>query len=80
MSLRTLMTFLVATAISLTTQTAFAPPPPNTPPVANDDTATTAIDTPVLIVVLANDTDADGRTHAQRERAAHRPGILGQLR
>jgi VCBS repeat-containing protein len=31
-----------------------------TPPVANDDTASTAEDTPVLIDVAANDTDADG--------------------
>ncbi len=30
------------------------------PPVANPDTATTVIDTPVVIDVLANDTDADG--------------------
>ncbi|MDD5264857.1 MAG: Ig-like domain-containing protein, partial [Candidatus Bipolaricaulis sp.] len=30
------------------------------PPVANDDTATTPEDTPVVIPVLANDTDVDG--------------------
>ncbi len=32
----------------------------NTPPVAGDDEATTAIDTPVEIDVLANDTDGNG--------------------
>jgi uncharacterized repeat protein (TIGR02543 family) len=32
----------------------------NTPPVANDDTATTDEDTPVVIDVTANDTDVDG--------------------
>src|ERR687891_714430 len=32
----------------------------NDPPVANDDAATTDEDTPVVIDVLANDTDADG--------------------
>lgn len=31
----------------------------NTPPVANDDSATTVVDTPVNIDVLFNDTDAD---------------------
>jgi Tol biopolymer transport system component len=34
--------------------------PPNRPPVAVDDVATTALDTPVDIAVLANDTDPDG--------------------
>ncbi len=33
---------------------------PNTPPIANDDRATTLVNTPVTIDVLANDTDADG--------------------
>jgi len=55
---RTLTTFLVAIAISLTTQTAFAAP--NTPPVANNDTAPTTVNTPVNIAVLANDTPASG--------------------
>jgi len=32
----------------------------NNPPTARDDTATTGLDTPVAIDVLANDTDADG--------------------
>ena len=32
----------------------------NQPPVANDDTASTAVDTPVNIIVLANDSDPDG--------------------
>jgi hypothetical protein len=32
----------------------------NVPPVANDDAATTPIDTPVPIEVLANDSDSDG--------------------
>jgi len=32
----------------------------NTPPVANDDSATTQAGTPVVIYVLANDSDADG--------------------
>lgn len=39
-----------------------AGPTPNSDPVANDDTATTAEDTPVSIDVLSNDTDADGDT------------------
>ncbi|MGH8520324.1 MAG: Ig-like domain-containing protein, partial [Gammaproteobacteria bacterium] len=60
MSLRTLTTFLVAIAISLTTQTAFAPPAVTTPPVANNDSATTPINTFVLIAVLANDVAASG--------------------
>jgi VCBS repeat-containing protein len=34
--------------------------PVNDPPVANDDTASTAYQTPVTIDVLANDTDVDG--------------------
>jgi CshA-type fibril repeat protein len=34
----------------------------NDPPVANDDAASTDEDTPVVIDVLANDTDADGDT------------------
>ncbi|WP_120967053.1 Ig-like domain-containing protein [Comamonas sp. lk] len=34
--------------------------PPNEPPTANPDSATTAADTPVVIDVLANDTDSDG--------------------
>ncbi|WP_320073242.1 FG-GAP-like repeat-containing protein [Nostoc sp. MG11] len=34
--------------------------PVNNPPTANDDTATTNENTPVNILVLANDTDADG--------------------
>lgn len=34
--------------------------PPNAPPTANPDSATTAADTPVVIDVLANDTDSDG--------------------
>ena len=34
--------------------------PVNDPPVANDDQATTEEDTPVVIAVLANDTDPDG--------------------
>jgi hypothetical protein len=34
----------------------------NNPPVANDDTATTVAGEPVLVDVLANDTDADGDT------------------
>lgn len=34
----------------------------NLPPVANDDTATTAVDTPVTIAILANDSDPDGDT------------------
>ena len=59
MSLRTLTTFLVAIAISLTTQTAFAHPV-TTPPTANNDTATTTVNTPVLIAVLANDVAASG--------------------
>ncbi|MDQ7070772.1 MAG: Hint domain-containing protein [Rhodobacterales bacterium] len=38
--------------------------PVNDDPVANDDTAATAFDTPVVIDVLANDTDVDGDTLA----------------
>jgi len=34
--------------------------PANAPPVANDDTATTSVNTPTVINVLANDSDADG--------------------
>jgi hypothetical protein len=34
--------------------------PVNDAPIANDDTATTTVDTPVDIDVLANDTDVDG--------------------
>ncbi len=34
--------------------------PTNTPPVAVNDVATTGLDTPVVIDVLANDSDADG--------------------
>jgi len=41
-------------------QIASAPPTVNTPPVASDDRASTDIDTPVEIDVLANDMDADG--------------------
>jgi thermitase len=37
-----------------------SPPSGNNPPVANDDSATTNEDTAVTILVLANDTDADG--------------------
>lgn len=37
-----------------------APPAGNLPPVAVNDTASTALDTPVAIGVLANDTDANG--------------------
>ena len=37
-------------------------PPTNHPPVAVDDSATTELNTPVTIDVLANDTDADGDT------------------
>lgn len=48
MSLRTLTAFLVAIAIGLTTQTAFAPPV-TTPAAAVNDTATTPVNTPVLI-------------------------------
>jgi hypothetical protein len=58
MFLRTLTTFLVAIAISFPTQTVFAAP--NTPPTANNDTATTSVNTPVLIAVLANDVAASG--------------------
>jgi hypothetical protein len=35
-------------------------PPPNRPPIAIDDTAVTAVSTPVTINVLANDSDPDG--------------------
>jgi uncharacterized repeat protein (TIGR01451 family) len=34
--------------------------PPNNPPTANDDTASTVVGTPVVIDVLANDSDPDG--------------------
>src|SRR4029077_8196768 len=34
--------------------------PPNRPPIANNDTATTAENTPVIINVLANDSDPGG--------------------
>jgi len=37
-----------------------AQPPANNAPVAGDDTATTAINTPLTVTVLANDTDRDG--------------------
>ena len=37
-----------------------AQPPANNAPVAGDDTATTAINTPLTVAVLANDTDRDG--------------------
>lgn len=60
MSLRTLTAFLIAIAISLTTQTAFAQGAVTTPPVANNDTATTPVNTAVLIPVLANDIPASG--------------------
>jgi hypothetical protein len=33
---------------------------PNTPPVANDDQAQTPVDTPIVVDVLPNDSDADG--------------------
>jgi regulation of enolase protein 1 (concanavalin A-like superfamily) len=36
------------------------PPPPNQAPVAVDDGVSTAVDTPVLADVLANDSDVDG--------------------
>jgi Tol biopolymer transport system component len=36
------------------------PPPSNTPPVAANDTAVTAMNTPIDIAVLANDSDHDG--------------------
>jgi len=36
--------------------------PVNDPPVATDDSATTLQDTPVIVAVLANDTDQDGDT------------------
>lgn len=42
--------------------TVVATAPANRSPVANPDTATTAEDTPVIIAVLANDTDLDGDT------------------
>jgi len=35
-------------------------PPPNAPPIAADDAATTAFATPVMINVIANDSDPDG--------------------
>lgn len=37
-----------------------AQPPANNAPVAGDDVATTAINTPLTVAVLANDTDRDG--------------------
>ncbi|HSB73906.1 MAG TPA: Ig-like domain-containing protein, partial [Candidatus Methylomirabilis sp.] len=42
--------------------TVVATAPANRAPVANPDTETTPEDTPVVILVLANDTDADGNT------------------
>jgi regulation of enolase protein 1 (concanavalin A-like superfamily) len=36
------------------------PPPPNRPPIVVDDVAATAVGTPVVIDVLANDSDPDG--------------------
>jgi uncharacterized repeat protein (TIGR01451 family) len=45
---------------TLTVQIPPPPPPPPSPPVANGDSASTPVDTPVIIDVLANDTDADG--------------------
>lgn len=50
------------TDTGLITVTVTDPTDPNTPPVAVDDSATTSLDTPVTVSLLANDTDADGDT------------------
>ena len=47
------------------------------PPVANDDTAATAIDTPVVINVVANDTDADGNLDPRSVAIATNPASGG---
>ena len=43
------------------------------PPVANDDTAATAANTPVVINVVANDTDADGNLDPRSVAIATNP-------
>lgn len=43
-------------------QFTFELPPTNNPPMASDDMATTEEDTPVVIDVLANDSDSDGNS------------------
>ena len=58
-------TYNVATGV-------FTPNGGNTPPVANPDTATTTLNTPVTIAVLANDTDANNDPLDVRGR--DRPG------
>ena len=52
-------------------------PRANVDPVADDDTATTTQETPVLIDVLANDTDADGDD--ADDRAANTNGTHGTV-
>lgn len=52
------------------------------PPVANSDTAATAIDTPVVINVVANDTDADGSLDPRSVAIAANPasgGLVNQF-
>jgi Bacterial Ig domain len=54
-------------------------PPPNALPVANDDTYTTAEDTPLRVAapgVLGNDSDADGETLAATQVSAPAHGTL----
>lgn len=46
--------------VTVTVRPGNVPPPANVPPVANNDSAATAVNTPVLINVVANDTDANG--------------------
>jgi VCBS repeat-containing protein len=51
----------------------------NTPPVANDDSATTPVGTPVVIYVLANDSDADGDILDRTKIAIDTPPAQGGI-
>lgn len=52
-------------------------PRPNTPPVAVDDAASTRMNTPIRVNVLANDTDADGNIASSTVAVATRPVMGG---
>ncbi len=54
------LTHLAGSSASLSQKGVAEPPPPvNASPVAGDDTATATLNEPLVLVVLANDTDAD---------------------
>ena len=64
-----------ATATVTITVTVTVLEEPNTAPVANDDIVTTLPDTPIIVDVLANDTDADGDALAITNFTAPANGI-----